>query len=75
MTGVSTLVRDETAQARFVSEVVRFAQVHGLGINIWMWRDFMGSTEEQRSFGLLRLDDTEKPVVDLLRQRLAAGPA
>ncbi|MFQ6096742.1 MAG: hypothetical protein ACE5O2_03380 [Armatimonadota bacterium] len=70
-TGVPTLVRDEATQAEYLATIARYAKANSLGINIWMWQDFKGSTEEQRSFGLLRLDGTDKPAVEALRKAFA----
>ncbi len=76
--GVPTLVRGEDAQAAYLRKVAEFAETSGLGINIWMWRDFAGGPEDQRSFGLVRLDGTHKPALgaleDLWRKRLSGSP-
>jgi len=72
-TGVPTLVSDEATQARYLSRLARFAHQRSLGMNVWMWQDFKGSSKQQRSFGLLRLDGSEKPAVQALRGAFALG--
>ena len=72
-TGVPTLVRDEATQARYLSRLAGFARQRSLGMNVWMWQDFKGSSKQQRSFGLLRLDGSEKPAVQALREAFGLG--
>ena len=55
-----------------LDEIVEMLSNEGLSI-IWMWQDFKGSTPQQRSFGLLRLDGSDKPAVNALRKAFAAG--
>ena len=72
-TGVATLIQSETDQADYLCRIARFAATHSLGMNIWMWQDFKGSTPQQRSFGLLRHDGSDKLVVDALRQAFSSS--
>lgn len=69
-TGVPTLPFGETAQAEYLGSLLEFMASKIDGFNIWMWQDFLGASEKQRSFGLLSVSGEEKPAVDVLRRLL-----
>lgn len=68
-TGADTHDFGLTRQASVVRNVAVQANFHGLGLNIWMWKDYALAAEPtQASYGLLTAQGQPKPAFEALRQ-------